>query len=457
MLTENAVLFGWIGDRIKRRHLIFLSGLTTLLCATAILALGRHIGVLILGRVLQGTSAAIVWTSGLALLTDIFGKERYGEAVGYANTAVSVGTTSAPLLGGLVYTRGGYGAVSFMSAGTIAVALILALIMVEPRPIYSDYCNGHGTGEHTNGNGYPNGHTNGNHFSNGNQEQNGTKKDLSSGDSHDSESDDANETTSLIPRKDQAKKRQTGATYGLLLSNGRIVAGMTGIFTFSFVMISIEAMIPMFVKDMFHWNSAIAALTYLAWIIPGFLGPLAGKMSDRYGSRWIAIGGLLCAVPPLILMRLVDHDSTSQKVLLCSLLTLVGESLKLSFCRQDTEADEHAFTQPGLSFVWIQPACFADLSTAASDLKREHPSDFDDGSGASSQAFGLFVFAYSCGCLIGPTVAGILKAKVSWGAATLILACACIAACIPIVRPTFTSPFFPSSPSLAQPQDGQQP
>lgn len=78
------------------------------------------------------------------------------------------------------------------------------------------------------------------------------------------------------------------------------------------------------------------------------------------------------------------------------------------------------------------PSCISDLSAAAADLQREHPREFGD-MGASTQAFGLFVFAYSCGSLVGPGVVGIIKAKADWGAATLTLAFACAAACIPIV------------------------
>lgn len=73
-----------------------------------------------------------------------------------------------------------------------------------------------------------------------------------------------------------------------------------------------------------------------------------------------------------------------------------------------------------------------DLTSAADELKRDNPREFGS-SGSSSQAFGLFVFSYSCGCLTGPTVAGILKARVGWGASTLILGMVCVATCIPIV------------------------
>jgi hypothetical protein len=86
----------------------------------------------------------------------------------------------------------------------------------------------------------------------------------------------------------------------------------------------------------------------------------------------------------------------------------------------------------GLGLVCIMPSCISDLSAAAADIKREHPREFGD-LGASNQAFGLFVFSYSCGTLAGPTVVGIMKAKANWGAATVTLASVCVVACIPIV------------------------
>jgi MFS family permease len=313
-LTLYEVLFGWVGDRIPQRHTLFLFGLSMLLVATAMLSFGRHISILVVGRLLQGLSAAVVWTSGLALLTDIFGQERYGEAVGYAQTSVSVGTTSAPLLGGIVYARGGYSAVSAMSIGTVAISIALALIMVEPKAKT-------GWGEPVPG------------FSvAGDSSQTAASEEVSrmgrsmpSPTTLDSASGFPDERSALVQKKHKEGNFEKRPAYPLLLRSGRILAAMGGIFSFSFVVISFEGLVPLFVKETFHWDSTRAALIFLSWIIPGFLGPIAGKASDRLGPRWIAVGGLLFAVPPLILMRFVAKDNTLHKVLFCSLLTLVGK------------------------------------------------------------------------------------------------------------------------------------
>lgn len=285
-----------------------------LLVATTILAFGRSLVVLVIGRSFQGFSAAVVWTSGLAILTDMYGQERYGEAVGYGQTSVSIGTTSAPLLGGVVYARGGYGAVSAMSIGVVAFSLALALTMIEPKAVSEseEPIPGFPVAERNN-------------QTAASPEVSRLDRSTQSPTTLESALRLPDERSALIHKKHEEGEFGSGPSYFLLLRSGRILAAMSGIFTFAVVMISFEGMIPLFVKQTFHWNSAHAALIFLSWIVPGFLGPVAGKASDRFGSRWIAVGGLLFAAPPLFCMQFVTEDSTSHKVLLCGLLTLVGK------------------------------------------------------------------------------------------------------------------------------------
>lgn len=73
---------GVIADRLNARQLPFLCGLAALLGATLMLAFGQNIPMLVIARVLQGTSAAIVWTVGLAMILDTVGPENLGKVIG---------------------------------------------------------------------------------------------------------------------------------------------------------------------------------------------------------------------------------------------------------------------------------------------------------------------------------------------------------------------------------------
>lgn len=57
-------------------------GLVALLLATLLLFLGQSVAILALARVLQGVSAAVVWTIGLALVLDTVGPDNLGKTIG---------------------------------------------------------------------------------------------------------------------------------------------------------------------------------------------------------------------------------------------------------------------------------------------------------------------------------------------------------------------------------------
>ena len=78
----SSVPAGWIADRANSRQLPFLCGLAALLAATILLVLGKNISVLVVARILQGISAAVVWTIGLAMVLDTVGRKNLGKVIG---------------------------------------------------------------------------------------------------------------------------------------------------------------------------------------------------------------------------------------------------------------------------------------------------------------------------------------------------------------------------------------
>lgn len=97
------------------------------------LCVGKSIAVLLVGRMLQGFSAAVVWTVGLALLVDTVGHEHVGKAMGWVFLALSLAFPIAPILGGVVYDRGGYYAVYYMAFGLIAFDILLRFLLIEKK------------------------------------------------------------------------------------------------------------------------------------------------------------------------------------------------------------------------------------------------------------------------------------------------------------------------------------
>lgn len=109
-----------------------------------------------------------------------------------------------------------------------------------------------------------------------------------------------------------------------LIRSPRLLAALYGCFINECIVASLCAVTPHFVNSTFNWTSLQAGLLFLTIAIPAFAGPLAGALVDKLGACWVAIVGFLLTTPSLILLRLVDHNSKDQMILLCGLLTLAS-------------------------------------------------------------------------------------------------------------------------------------
>ena len=75
-------LAGILADKLPQRQIPFLTGLVALLLATVMLLVGSNVPVLVVARLLQGVSAAVVWTIGMALTLDTVGPQDLGKTIG---------------------------------------------------------------------------------------------------------------------------------------------------------------------------------------------------------------------------------------------------------------------------------------------------------------------------------------------------------------------------------------
>lgn len=73
---------GVLADKVSTRQSPFLLGLSSLLGATVLLFLGQTVEILLLARVLQGMSSAVVWSVGMALIIETVGAENLGKTIG---------------------------------------------------------------------------------------------------------------------------------------------------------------------------------------------------------------------------------------------------------------------------------------------------------------------------------------------------------------------------------------
>ena len=316
---------GIIADKLPARQLPFLLGLTALLAATVLLYLGQTVGVLILARALQGISAAVVWTIGLALLLDTVGSEKLGVTIGSIFGFISIGELAAPVLGGVVYDKAGYGAVFAMAFAMLALDFIMRLMVVEkktakkydssikiPGDLDQDPEDGNAEQEQTHGN------------------------------AEDREGGDANESDPLLSRNGKSSsensqwhikaERVPGWVKKLpilyCLSSPRLLVAELVAFMQATLLSTFDATIPTEAKSLFGFNSLSAGFLFAPLVLPYLLlGPVAGKLVDKYGPKYAAVIGFAWEVPALILLRIPSAGGKDQIISFCIFVALNGIGL----------------------------------------------------------------------------------------------------------------------------------
>lgn len=133
LLVATPIMGVW-SDRYGRRTPM-MQGLFGLACANLLYCFANGFMMLIMARVLQGISAAITWTAGLALLADVFpDPEERGKSMGIALSGQAIGTLLGPAIGGWLYQWQGYQAPFLFATLLVLIDGFLRYFYVKDTP-----------------------------------------------------------------------------------------------------------------------------------------------------------------------------------------------------------------------------------------------------------------------------------------------------------------------------------
>lgn len=312
---------------------------------------------MLIGRLLQGLAAAVVWTVGLALLVDTVGSAEIGQTMGYVSISLTLATFLAPISGGAVFNKAGYYAVYYMSFGMIFLDIALRVILVEKKVAKQWSVNEEPqmidipTPDRS--------YTHGSAVS-------------------DLESDSAHRPLNLRPIL-------------ALLSSRRLWSALWCSMVHSILMSAWDATLPLHVAKLFNFNSLGAGLMFLPMSLPTMFAPVVGKYVDTHGTRIPATVGFLACAPPVVLLLLVNHSGIGQIILMCALLAVLGFSLTVTL----------------VPFL-------VEVTNIVATMEKNHPGVFGT-TGAFAQGYGLYNCAFAGGMLIGPLWGGFIVGKAGWG------------------------------------------
>ncbi|PYH78832.1 vesicular amine transporter [Aspergillus uvarum CBS 121591] len=395
-LLGTSPVAGYIADRFDSRYWPLITGLVALGASTALLCVGTSLALWIIGRLFQGASAAIVWTVGLALMVDTVGRDGLGQAMGYIGMGLTLGIMGGPLLGGVIYGRGGYYAVFGLAFGLVGVDIVLRLVMIEKK-----------------------------HAARWQQQQQQQPPPPSLSKDKAATQEAADQPTSssssdTIPEKtsDPEQQRTTPPTQPTqanaittLLSSPRMLVTLWTYFIISLVFSSFDSVLPLFVEDTFGWGQLGQGLIFIPISVPHLLDPVVGYINDRFPAirRYLAAGALVATVPPIVAMRCVTSNSINDKVLLCALLALVGACLAA-----------------------LMPPVIVEASYVVQEKEARNPHIFGKG-GAMALAYGILNVAFAAGTIVGPFFAGFIRESAGWATMTWALALVTGVSAVPVV------------------------
>ncbi|KIY00565.1 uncharacterized protein Z520_03228 [Fonsecaea multimorphosa CBS 102226] len=375
---------GVVADRTNARRTPFLCGLAALLAATIMLALGQNIPTLIIARVLQGTSAAVVWTVGLAMVLDTVGPQNLGKVIGTIFSIISVGELAAPVLGGVLYRETGYGGVFGLGAALLGVDFIMRILVIEKKTAVK--------------------------YDKSLAEIDNPCDAESRGEGMDSR-DDGSEEAPLLPKKEEGNYRIPDGQNRLVrslpilycLSDPRLLVALLLAFVQAALLATFDATIPTEAQTLFEFDSLEAGLLFIGLDIPCLLlGPLAGWAVDKYGTKPAAVLGFGYLVPTLILLRLpsaqIAPSRTANIVLYSALLALNGIGLAI-----------------------IGSPSIVEASDVVQKYDKANPGLFGE-NGPYAQLYGFNSLVFSAGLTVGPILSGTLRDTIGYANMNVVVA-----------------------------------
>jgi len=117
---------GRLGDMIGKRR-VYLAGFVVFTVGSALCGLAWNVGSLVAFRVVQALGAAMLQALGPALLVTAFPPHQRGQALGYTGTIVAAGILTGPVLGGLLLRVAGWQSIFYVNIPIGIAAILLSL------------------------------------------------------------------------------------------------------------------------------------------------------------------------------------------------------------------------------------------------------------------------------------------------------------------------------------------
>ncbi|KAG2200247.1 hypothetical protein INT46_011368 [Mucor plumbeus] len=240
-------LFALLSDKYQNRRYGLMLGALCIIISTLFFAWANSYIVLAIARVCQGASAGASWTIGLGMLADAFPVDQLGRVMGTVIISHTVGFLLGPVMGGFLYDYGGILAPFYFCSVFGLLTFIGTICIAEPNKIQEQHVDT-------------------------------TNKPVKI----DDESallltPTSSSSTSIAKINNQQQQQLLN-----LISNPRIIACLICCLVTSAALAGIEPALPIHLENKYHVSTSTIGAIFIALVIPSFLGPITGYLSDKF-------------------------------------------------------------------------------------------------------------------------------------------------------------------------------
>ncbi len=308
---------GRLADLIGRRS-IWLVGLVIFTAGSAVSGAAPSLDLLIAARALQGVGSACMLATGLAILSDTFPPSERGRALGINAIALALGASAGPTLGGLITEHLDWRWIFYVNV-PIGLVAVVASYLVLPQASRRGQGHFDVIGAVLLGAGVA-----------------GLNLGLSFG----------QEWGWTSPLLILTLVVSAGALVGAVLYERRAASPLLDLHLFHnrvfssalvslvFSMLALFAigfLLPFYLEELRGFSTQEAGLLLTPFSLTiAVVGPIAGSLADRYGSRWLAPVGLAIMAFGLVQLTRIGADSTLPELIVPLVVGGLGQGLFLS-------------------------------------------------------------------------------------------------------------------------------
>lgn len=306
-LALSTPIIAWYSERLNSRKGSLMIGLLALCGSQILLMESRKYYVMAIARVLQGISAAVVWTAGLALICDTVSEEKVGRYLGLAMSGLPLGQLVGPPVGGALFDRFGIRGPCVFGIMIISVDLIGRSLLIERSEALAwgfdpaasiDASPDHASDSAS----YADPHYGTFTTETGLPDERGRQA------SHASVFGETGPTDTLLDREAGAHAALKFHTpddpipfhriiKGLFMSS-RAVAAVVNSFVYGILYSFQEPTLPVHLQRTWQLNPTQVGLVFFGAALPAMLAPpVAGWLTDHIGAEWTSLICLLLAIP----------------------------------------------------------------------------------------------------------------------------------------------------------------